>query len=447
MTAASGAVRRPLRVAVVGAGPAGLAAADRLARAGADVDLFEASSRIGGLAGTRHLWGRDVDVGPHIVAGGPRDAMALWADLLGDGHRCVPLRRGLAMHGTIVPYPPRPAALRRALGTAAWTRAGSAAVAARLRRRRMDAATSAASWIEARYGRPLYDALLRPYVEKLWGLPGEQVDAGFARALLAAGPAAAAPDVAMPCAAAGDAFAYPRDGTGGAWRRLADRIGARARLHLDAPVDAIEVVDGAVAAVCARGVRHPVDRVVSTMPLGALTRALGEAPGEIDAAPPRSRHAVVVHLRMDAAPVLPYTWVYLFDRALAAGRVTDTRAWGVPADGHDDAIIMLELWLGDDDALWSATDAALIDAAGSDLAASGLFPGARVRAGHVTRLRGALPVPEVGIGERLAPLRAAIARVRGLASVGRHGGFAFNSIAESLADGLAAADAALGTAD
>ena len=44
-----GSADRPLRVAVIGSGPAGLAAAEQLNRAGHFVTVFEKSDRIGGL--------------------------------------------------------------------------------------------------------------------------------------------------------------------------------------------------------------------------------------------------------------------------------------------------------------------------------------------------------------------------------------------------------------
>jgi protoporphyrinogen oxidase len=52
-------------VAVIGAGPAGLAAAYQLQSAGIEVTLFEASSQVGGMAKSFELWGQIVDLGPH----------------------------------------------------------------------------------------------------------------------------------------------------------------------------------------------------------------------------------------------------------------------------------------------------------------------------------------------------------------------------------------------
>ncbi len=47
-------VRTGKRVAVVGSGPSGLAAADELNKAGHLVTVFERADRIGGLLGIRH---------------------------------------------------------------------------------------------------------------------------------------------------------------------------------------------------------------------------------------------------------------------------------------------------------------------------------------------------------------------------------------------------------
>jgi monoamine oxidase len=67
------------RIAVIGAGMAGLAAAGRLQAAGAEVTIYEARDRIGGRVWTDRAWGVPVDLGAswiHGVTGNPLTRLA-----------------------------------------------------------------------------------------------------------------------------------------------------------------------------------------------------------------------------------------------------------------------------------------------------------------------------------------------------------------------------------
>lgn len=65
------------RVAVVGAGYAGLAAAVELAAAGVGVDVFEASRTLGGRARSIEIEGMTLDNGAHILVGAYRETLGL----------------------------------------------------------------------------------------------------------------------------------------------------------------------------------------------------------------------------------------------------------------------------------------------------------------------------------------------------------------------------------
>ncbi|MDP1605326.1 MAG: FAD-dependent oxidoreductase, partial [Rhodocyclaceae bacterium] len=65
------------RVAIIGAGYAGLAAAVELADADIKVDVFEASRTLGGRARTVELDGLSVDNGAHILVGAYRETLRL----------------------------------------------------------------------------------------------------------------------------------------------------------------------------------------------------------------------------------------------------------------------------------------------------------------------------------------------------------------------------------
>ena len=66
-----------LRVAVVGAGWAGLAAAVELAAAGARPVVFEAGRQLGGRARRTRLDERELDNGQHLLIGAYRETLRL----------------------------------------------------------------------------------------------------------------------------------------------------------------------------------------------------------------------------------------------------------------------------------------------------------------------------------------------------------------------------------
>ena len=72
-----------MRVAVIGAGPAGMTAALQLSRGGVEVDVYEAGPCVGGLARSLDLWGQRVDLGPHRFFSTDARVNRLWLDVVG----------------------------------------------------------------------------------------------------------------------------------------------------------------------------------------------------------------------------------------------------------------------------------------------------------------------------------------------------------------------------
>ncbi|MCG6861791.1 MAG: NAD(P)-binding protein [Chromatiaceae bacterium] len=78
------------KVAVIGAGPAGITAAYQLSKyPRIEVELFEASPFVGGLARSMDLWGQRVDVGPHRFFSSDKQVNSLWLEVVGDQYRMV----------------------------------------------------------------------------------------------------------------------------------------------------------------------------------------------------------------------------------------------------------------------------------------------------------------------------------------------------------------------
>ena len=94
-----------MRVAVIGAGPAGLTSAMQLSRGRAEVAVYEADERVGGLARSLDLWGQRVDLGPHRFFSTDARVNRLWLDVVGRDYRLVNRLTRIYYQGRFYHYP------------------------------------------------------------------------------------------------------------------------------------------------------------------------------------------------------------------------------------------------------------------------------------------------------------------------------------------------------
>src|SRR5690348_4068382 len=89
-------VKRNLgKVAVIGAGPAGLSAAYGLARRGVKVEVYEAEPVIGGLSRTLTVWNQRVGLGPQSFFTHDDRVSRIWHDLAGSDYSMIDRKEGV----------------------------------------------------------------------------------------------------------------------------------------------------------------------------------------------------------------------------------------------------------------------------------------------------------------------------------------------------------------
>ena len=93
------------KVAVIGAGPAGLAAAYKLVQGGCSVDLYEAGPEVGGMSRSLELWGHIVDLGPHRFFSGNEEVNQFWFQAIGDEFCWVKRQTRIYYKGRFFNYP------------------------------------------------------------------------------------------------------------------------------------------------------------------------------------------------------------------------------------------------------------------------------------------------------------------------------------------------------
>ena len=102
----------------------------------------------------------------------------LWEQTLGDEFLVRPRLSRIFYRGEYFAYPLRAEDVVRRLGLVETLRCAGSYLAARLRRG--EPPVTFEDWVTARFGRRLYDAFFREYTEKVWGIPGSEIQSEWA---------------------------------------------------------------------------------------------------------------------------------------------------------------------------------------------------------------------------------------------------------------------------
>ncbi|NLS95761.1 MAG: FAD-dependent oxidoreductase [Planctomycetaceae bacterium] len=440
-----------MKVAVIGAGPAGLTAAYELTKKGVQADVYEASNFVGGMCRTFELWGQRVDLGPHRFFSMDDCVNRLWLEVVGGDCRPIDRLTRLLYKGRLFHYPLKPANALWNMGFFEAARCALSYFAEKFRPKIVNPDDhSFESWTVEKFGRRLFNHFFKAYSEKLWGIACSDLDADFARQRIKTFTLGEAMKSALGLSRQKhktlvDQFLYPTGGTGMVYQRMAERIAAGGgQVLLSQPIRRVLSQDNRILGIeSAAGDRFEYDRVISTMPLTSLVRGLGSLPDNVlDAVNSLYfRNTILVYLHVEGADLFPDQWLYVHSPELETGRVTNFRNW-LPELHADRAntILALEYWCYDLDPIWVETDELLIERATHEIRSTGLIGKRQVLDGHVVRVHRSYPVYERGYKKHLAEVIAHVDRFEGLVPIGRYGAFKYNNQDHSILMGLVAAE-------
>lgn len=440
------------RIVVIGAGPAGLAAALVLARGGRPPLVLEAGARPGGLARTEEHAGFLFDMGGHRFFTRLPDVEGLWRSLLGPDLRCTPRLSRIFYRGRFFAYPLRPLDALAGLGPLAGLALAASYAYWRLFPYREEQTFE--QWVTNRFGRRLYLAFFKSYTEKVWGIPCSELRADWAVQRIQglslrkafAGPRSPGRPRARTLI---DQFLYPRRGPGMLWERAVAEIEARGgKLALGARAVGVGLEGGRVASVAVQ-TNHGLERtacadLITSMPIPALIAALEpRAPEEVRRAASglRFRGFLTVCLIAGRERLFPDQWIYVHDPEVRMGRLQNYRNWSpemCPEPGRTG--LGLEYFCDRGDAFWNMADSDLAALGKAEADALGLVPAECVERWAVFRIPEAYPVYDSGYRARLAALRSFLDPIAGLRTIGRSGLFRYNNMDHSMATGMMAAE-------
>lgn len=329
-------------VVVLGAGPAGLAAALGAARAGAQVTLLEAGDQVGGLCRTLQSDGCRYDLGGHIpfLRTDERVAWAeelMGADLIWVDRPVARLEDGRIRPGRYIDQHP---------GTVTDAVAPDG---------------TAAGELGSTVGAAFRDRVVRPYMEKVDGWPLEVISADRAVKL-------------RDEQRAPDGFWFPPGGIGALMDAMARAVGdAGGRVRLGAPMTALHHRAGRVTGVDVGGDEPGTihaDAVISAIAPGPVVRAADPAAPEGVLPDITMRAVALVYLVADRPRMTDEAWIQVSHPQVPFSRIAEFANWDPAMVPGGRTVLCAEVYGtgAPDDPWWSLDDPALAAAVAGSLA-------------------------------------------------------------------------------
>lgn len=442
-----------MKIAVIGAGPAGMTAAYELSRhlggQVAQLDVFEKSDRVGGLSKSIALWDQRVDLGPHRFFSHDTKINSLWLEVVRDRYEIVNRQTRIYYKKSFFDYPIKAFNALRGLGI--WE-AARCLISYFLERASPTRDTSTfEGWVTSRFGRRLYTIFFKTYSEKLWGIPCTRLDSDFASqrikklSLYEAIKNALFQGKGNRHATLVEQFAYPVGGTGSVYESMQAAVeNAGGKVWLNTGVEKVVTSNGSARFIhLESGDVFEYDHIISSMPISQLVERLPKVPENVLelVSTLKFRNTILVYLKVDRTDLFSDQWLYIHDPSVEVGRVTNFRNW-VPAIFGNSAssILCLEYWCYFEEKIWKMENRDLVSMAVREIIQTGLVPAGEEMTGEVVRLPRCYPVYFKGYRQVLEPIETYLSTISGLHVIGRYGAYKYNNQDHSILMGMRVAE-------
>jgi protoporphyrinogen oxidase len=429
------------KVAVIGAGPAGLTAAYLLSKAGIPVHVFEADPVfVGGISRTESYKGYHFDIGGHRFFSKSKEVEDFWTEILGEEMLQRPRSSKIYYQKKYFRYPLVALDALKKLG---WGQALLCLFSyAKAKIFPVRDPQNFEDWVSNQFGKKLYKIFFKTYTEKVWGIPCNDISADWAaQRIKGLSMSSLIKNALFPQKSTSegliktliDSFRYPRFGPGMMWETCTSKCRRFGGLvQMNARVESLSFQQNKWALGLSSGVNYEgFDHVISSAPLRDLIPSVQPRfqPEVLNAAAGLSyRDFITVILILPDKGSFTDNWIYIHDPSVKVGRIQNFKSWS-PEMVPDAAMTAfgLEYFCFDGDGLWNTADAELIEMGKKELSQIGLASPLEVVDGCVVRQKKAYPVYDQQYKQRVALIRSALDNYPGLQLVGRNGMHKYNN--------------------
>ena len=446
------------RIVVLGAGPAGMAAAWRLTKLGYPVTVLERDGAVGGMGRTIKVGDYAVDFGPHTFhireTAESKEILRTITPFFGENPLTLVRGTRVLLRGKEYVYPLEILQVLFGVNPLLSALILFDYAVATMKSFFAPAKTedSFEEWGVRNLGRTLYDLCFGIYSARVWGLPTSQISSKQAQRVaklnlkniilrtlgIKADPATYFTK-----------YFYPRQGISLLYEGMAAEVRAAGnQICLNAPAVRIERIGDRASRVfyTIDGQEQSIecDILLSTLPLPALVNMMSPAlPQAVrdHAARLRYRSLKLIYIALKRPRLTDYHWVYLLDDDFRVNRMSEPKNVSPDMVPADRTILCIELSLWKDEPLWTAGDDEIYRIALRDLMKMGYgVTESEVESYYVTQIATAYPVYELNFEDHLIPVLEGVHEIRNLLTLGRHGLFLNNSMDDNVGLGFQIAD-------
>lgn len=424
-----------MKVAIIGAGPAGITAGYELSKHNISVDIFESSSSVGGMSKTIELWNQKVDIGSHRFFSTDKRVNDLWLEVIKDDYDMVNRLSRIYYNNKFFHYPIKAFDALIKLGILESFICIFYYFIELFKTKREN--TTFEEWVTNKFGKRLYEIFFKTYTEKLWGIPCNLLDSDFASQRIKKLNLGEAIKTALFGNKKNhktllDQFAYPHDGTGILYERMKTYIENKGNnVYLNTSVNRVITKNNVATSIkLDNGEVKEYDHIISSMPLNMLVSRITDVPENIKELSNKLkfRSTIIVYLNIQGQNLFPDNWIYVHNPELKTGRITNFSNW-VPHinNNQKSTICALEYWCYEGDNFWNQDNEKIINLAKKELRQTGLIKEYEISDSFVYRIPKCYPVYSKDYKKILDPIKSFLLEIDNLQVIGRYGSFKYNN--------------------
>jgi len=434
-------------VAILGAGPAGLACGWAMEESGdTEYCVFEKSSVHGGNARTVRVGDFLYDTGPHRFHARDEKATLRIGELLGAELATVSAPARICWKGKFVDFPLRPLQILRGGGLWYTLQASFNFMLSRVFDRRNREVAHFADYAKRRFGKTIAETFLIPFSERLWGMKGSELSPDIAgRRLPGFSVFGLIKDLFFGAKSSDHLegrFLYPRLGYGQIADKMADKL-TNGNLLYGKRVIGFTASDNSIVSVkISEGTTEyeiKPEVIVNTLPITQVVQMLMPTPPQevLEAAGKlRFRDVVLVILFLDQPSVSNAAVTYFQNAEYEFSRAHEPRNRSAAMSPAGKTSLVVEFPCFQTEEIWTREDSMLIEGLVSSLHEMGLIDRSDVIDSDVHRLPDAYPVYFNGYDEVSGVVLNYLGKFENLWTLGRGGSYFYGHVHDFITEAV-----------